>query len=417
LSNEQTAGGAESGRTELVIDESGLIAFTQALVKTRSVVDPVLGTTEAAAAAVVLAQMREFGWEPLVEEVAPGRPNIIAFVTGDGGDGPTIVFEGHTDVVTEGDRTDWTLDPYSGEVRDGKLHGRGSADMKSGLAAAIYAVRALELAGPFPGRVAVCALVDEEGMMLGAKHLAASGQLAGADGAVICEPEGGEICITAKGAIRVRFDLHGVMAHGAMPHMGRNPIAATGALLVAIEQLQSDVQAEIGASEAIDAPWITPTVLVAGTGPQINVIPSASQIFVDVRTTPAIDHAGLLARLAELGTSVSSPYGVTAALSVIDDRPAVEISRRHPMVKALAAAHLAVHGRPAVLGTVPGTTDGTILTRDASVPTVVYGPGGKWIAHQADEFVLVDEIVRAAMVYALTAREFLSGSSDGVAHA
>jgi succinyl-diaminopimelate desuccinylase len=416
LSNQQTAGGAESGRAELVVDNPGLIAFTQALVRTRSVVDPVLGTTEAGAAEVVLAQMRQFGWEPLVEEVAPGRPNITAHVTGGGGDGPTMVFEGHTDVVTEGDRRDWTFDPFSGAIRDGRLHGRGSADMKSGLAAAIYGVRALELAGPFPGRVAVCALVDEEGMMLGAKRVAASGQLAGADGAVICEPEGGEICVTAKGAIRVRFDLHGAMAHGAMPHMGRNPVAAAGALLVALEQLQSHIRAEIGISEGIDAPSITPTVLVAGTATQINVIPSDAQVFVDVRTTPAIDHAGLLARLAELATSVSSPYGVTAALSVIDDRPAVEISPRHPMVMALAAAHLAVHGKPAVLGTVPGTTDGTILTRDAGVPTVVYGPGGKWIAHQADEFVLVDEIVQAAMVYALAAREFLSGSSQGLPH-
>jgi len=415
VSKEQTAGGAEDGRVELVVDSDGLLAFTQALVRTRSVVDPALGTTEAAAAAVVLAKMREFGWEPLVEEVAPGRPNVVAFVTGGGGDGPTLVFEGHTDVVTEGDRADWAFDPYSGEIVDGKLHGRGSADMKSGLAAAIYAVRALQLAGPFPGRVAVCALVDEEGMMLGAKHVAASGLLAGVDGAVICEPEGGEICTTAKGAIRLRFDLRGVMAHGAMPHIGRNPVAAAGSLLMALERLQSQLRAENGMGDGIEALSITPTVLGAGTAPQINVIPSAAEIFVDVRTTPAIDHVELLGRLAELGSSVSASYGVTATLTVIDDRPPVEISRSHPMVTALAAAHLAVVGEPAVFGTVPGTTDGTILTRDTSVPTVVYGPGGKWIAHQADEFVLVEEIIQAAMVYALTAREFLSGVSHDVA--
>ena len=131
------------------------------------------------------------------------------------------------------------------------LYGRGAADMKSGLAAAIFAIRALQEAGPFPGRIAVCALADEEELMLGAKHLAASGLLAGAARAIICEPEGGEICTVAQGAIRLRADLHGTMAHGAMPHLGRNPVAAAGPLLAAAGRLQ----AELRPSTALPATW------------------------------------------------------------------------------------------------------------------------------------------------------------------
>lgn len=398
----------------LQIDRDGVLSFSQELVRTRSVHDPVAGQTEYAAAMLVAARMREFGWTPLIEEVAPGRPNVVAFVNGGGGHGPTLAFEGHTDVVTEGARADWTGDPYAGDIKDGKLFGRGAADMKAGLAAALYAARAVQLTGPFPGRIAVCALADEEGMMLGAKHLARSGLLAGAAGVIVCEPEGGEICTMAKGAIRIRIELHGSMAHGAMPHMGRNPVAAAGRVLARLSQLQDEVRAECAIAEGIEAMSITPTVASAGSLPQINVMPSTCVLGVDVRTTPVLDHGRLLARISEVSAEAAASAGVAVVMEVLDDRPAVDISESHPLVAALAAAHASVHGSAAPLGIVPGTTDGTILTRDAGLPTVVYGPGGKWIAHQADEFVDIAEIEQYTLVYAQAARAFLTAAAkDG----
>jgi succinyl-diaminopimelate desuccinylase len=389
------------------IDGGPLVAFAQELVRTRSVYDPATGATEHAAARLVADKMREFGWEPLIDEVAPGRPNVVAFVAGGGGTGPTVAFEGHTDVVTEGDLALWNSDPYSGEIRDGKLHGRGSADMKSGLAAAIYAARAVQLSGPFPGRIAVCALADEEGMMLGARHLARSGLLADAAGVIVCEPEGGEICTMAKGAMRVKVELRGTMAHGAMPQLGRNPISAASQLIASLAELQAKIQAETAAKDGLDAISITPTVLEAGQIAQLNVIPGVAVLYLDLRTTPAVEHSDLMARIADLAEGVAAAAQVEIALEVLDDRPAVAIDQGHPIVTALAAAHARVHGAPAPFGIVPGTTDGTILTSEAGLPTVVYGPGGKWIAHQADEFVAVAEIEQYALVYAEAAQAFL----------
>ena len=89
---------------------------------------------------------------------------------------------------------------------DGRLYGRGSADMKGGVAAMIHAVRAVELAGPFPGTIVLAVLCDEEGMMSGAKAFVAAGHGDGVDGVIVCEPEGGEVCTTQKGAIRLRVD-------------------------------------------------------------------------------------------------------------------------------------------------------------------------------------------------------------------
>jgi succinyl-diaminopimelate desuccinylase len=402
----------------LRIDEAGLLAFTRDLVRARSVHDPAAGLTEQPAADLVARQMRAFGWDPVMTEPAPGRPNVLAFIDGggtgeDGSDGPLLAFVGHTDVVTAGDPADWTVDPFGGEIRDGRLYGRGAADMKSGLAAAIFAVRALQQAGPFPGRIAICAVADEEELMLGSKHLAASGLLAGAAGAIICEPEGGEICTVAKGAIRVRADLHGTMAHGAMPHLGRNPVAAAAPLLAAAGALQADLRAEHGLDGDLDTVSITPTAISGGDSRQVNVIPGHAAVYLDIRTTPAVDHGILLDRLTRLAGQAAAAAGVRAELTVLDDRPAVEVACEHPVVAALSAAHLRVHGQPAPFGIVPGTTDGTILTRDAGLPTVVYGPGGKWIAHQADEFVEIAELGQYARVYAEAARAFLSAPGNG----
>ena len=96
-----------------------------------SVYDPARGLNEQPAAELVEAQMRAFGWSPRVDLVAAGRPNVIATIDGDS-PGPTLLFEGHTDVVTEGDESTWTVDPFGAELRDGRIYGRGSADMKCG---------------------------------------------------------------------------------------------------------------------------------------------------------------------------------------------------------------------------------------------------------------------------------------------
>nr|WP_236714654.1 M20 family metallopeptidase [Nonomuraea pusilla] len=391
------------------VDARGVVEFTQALVRIPSTNDPAKGRSELPAAELVAARMREWGWEPVVYEAAPGRPNVVAVVEGGGGDGPTLMFEGHTDVVTEGDLSTWTVDPFGGEIRDGRLWGRGSADMKSGLAAALYATRALQLAGPFPGRIKVCALADEEGLMIGAHHFVEQGLAADVDGAVVAEPEAGEICAVAKGALRLRVDLTGKMAHGAMPQHGRNPIQAVGTLLVALRGLQEELQGRHPAHEHLGEVYVTPTVVSAGTEEQVNVIPATASVFVDVRTVPGVDHKEVTDTVTDTVAALAAADGITAEVTVLVDRPPVDVPLDTPVVAALAAAHRDVTGEEPVYGGVPGSTDGTVLTHWGGVPSVVYGPGGKWIAHQADEYVEVDEIVRCTRVFAETARRFLNG--------
>ncbi len=399
---------ARRGDAEPGVVDSGseVIRLAQALVRLATVATSDGGDVETPAAELIAALMRDFGWKVTVEEVASGRPNVIGVVTGNG-PGRTLMFEGHLDVVTPGDTDRWSFPPFAGDVVDGRLRGRGAADMKAGVAAMIYAARAAQTMG-FHGRIIVAVLADEEGMMLGAKHFARS-ELAGSgiDGVIVCEPEGGEVCTVAKGAIRLRIDLQGAMAHGAMPHQGRNPVPALGSVLMGLSELERQVARSAGTHPCLGDFYLTPTVVAAGDPDQLNVIPASGSIYLDIRTLPGMGHPGLLHLVTRLVGQIADDAGLTASVTVIDDRPPVDTPEDAPVVRALIQAHQAVTGRPAVLGGVPGTTDGTILSRDAGLTTVVYGPGGKWIAHTVDEYVEVADVLDALAVYLAAARIFL----------
>ncbi len=277
------------------IDTDALVAFTRDLVRIPSVYDPARGLSEQPAAELVEAQMRAFGWSPIVDVVADGRPNVIAVLDGDRDrPGRTLMFEGHTDVVTEGDERAWSVDPFGAELRDGRIYGRGSADMKSGVAAMLFAADAVVRSGSFPGRLVVAALVDEEGMMAGVRDFVARGHADGIDGAICCEPEGGEICHAAKGALRLRIDLTGKMAHGAMPFEGRNPNRAAAAVIAALTDLERRLQDAHDEHEHLGTTWITPTVLRAGEPAQMNVLPAQAALWIDVRTIPGVEHDALV---------------------------------------------------------------------------------------------------------------------------
>jgi succinyl-diaminopimelate desuccinylase len=254
-------------------------------------------------------------------------------------------------------------------------------------------------------------LADEEGMMLGAKAFVARGHARGVDAAIICEPEGDELCLTQKGAIRARITAVGRMAHGAMPQHGLNPLPALAAFVLEMSELQRELQERYGEDEHLGWAYITPTVIQGGDPDQVNVIPAAGSLMLDIRTTPAIQHDDLIDRLWQTASQVGAGFGLHLQLEIIDDRPPTLTPPDAPVARAVAAAHHAVHGGPPVPGGVPGTTDGTILWRDAGIPIVTYGPGGKWIAHQANEYVAVDQLGTYAEVYAEAARRFLRGEA------
>jgi succinyl-diaminopimelate desuccinylase len=201
------------------------------------------------------------------------------------------------------------------------------------------------------------------------------------------------------------------MAHGAMPQHGLNPSPALAAFVAAVGEEQRRLQDALGAHPTLGPAYLTPTVVRAGDELQLNVIPETAWLAVDVRTIPAVDHAALVERLQGEAARIAAETGVALSLTVVDDRPSTETAEDEAVVRAVVDAHEAAYGERPAIGGVPGATDGTILWRDLGIPVAVYGPGGKWIAHQVDEYVEVEEIGAYADVYADAARRYLQAAA------
>ena len=387
------------------VDEAYTLDLARRLVRIPSVFragDP--GANESAVAALVAAELRELGLVVHVEDAAPGRPNVIGDWTGRG-PGPLLILEGHSDVVTEGDASAWSVPPFAGTVSDGRLYGRGAADMKGGVAAAIAAVRAIrDAAVPLPGRIRVAVVADEEGMMAGIKTFIRNGWAKDARGAIICEPEANDVCLVQKGALRAVAKFRGVMAHGAMPKSGVNPIPAAAAFVQALQVLQRRYVMRHGAHRLLGEPSLTPTVLRAGELGQLNVIQAEALVGVDVRTVPGQDHAEIRSDLGRaVADAAAGVSGSRGDLEVIEERPSTETPPDAPIVRAVERACRRVQGRPPRHRGVPGATDGTFLHAWGGVPIVTIGPGDVAIPHQIDEFVGVADLVEAARIFAAAA--------------
>jgi succinyl-diaminopimelate desuccinylase len=359
---------------------------------------------EAAVAQAIAGELRALGLEVHVEDAAPGRPNVIGDSIGMR-PGALLILEGHSDVVTEGDRAAWSAPPFGGVVADGCLFGRGAADMKGGVAAAIAAVRAIRQAGiDLPGRIRLAVVADEEGMMAGIKSFIRNGWASGACGAIVCEPEGNDVCLVQKGALRAVARFHGRMAHGAMPKSGVNPVPAAAAFVQRLRVLEHGYVTRHGSHGLLGEPSVTPTTLRAGELAQLNVISAEAVVGVDIRTIPGQDYARIRGDLTEAAAEAASGVpGCEARLEVIEERPWTETSRDAEIVGAVERACRRVQGRTPRHRGVPGATDGTFLHAWAGVPIVTIGPGDVTIPHQVNEFVRVADLSEAARIFAAAA--------------
>ena len=399
------------------IDESYALDLARRLVRIPSVFRPDdAQANETAVAALVAGELRGLGLEVHCEDAAPGRPNVIGDWIGRGA-GPLLILEGHSDVVTEGDAAAWSYPPFGAAVVDGRLYGRGAADMKGGVAAAIAAVRAIRDAGvALPGRIRVAVVADEEGMMLGVKAFIRNGWAKDACGAIICEPEANDVCLVQKGALRVMARFRGTMAHGAMPRSGINPIPAAAAFIGQIQALEERYIGRHGRHPLLGEPSVTPTVLRAGDPAQLNVIHADALVALDVRTVPGQEPVEIRNDLAAAAAAAAAGIpGCQSGLEVIEERPWTETPPDAPIVCAVERACRRVQGRPPRRRGVPGATDGTFLSAWARVPIVTIGPGDVTIPHQIDEFVRVDHLVEACRIFAAAACYALAGGAGPTA--
>jgi len=391
-----------------------VVELTRSLVRIPSVYRP--GdpeATEARVADFVEAWLRREGFEVEIQAVAPGRPNVIGWL-GDKRPGQkSLLLEGHTDVVTEGDPATWSYPPFGADLVDGRIYGRGTADMKSGLAAAMVAAAAFNRAGVgLRGKLVVGALVDEEDGMIGVRHLCGTPIGRELDAAIICEPEENELCLEQRGVVWARFRVRGKMAHGAMPEAGINPIAGLGRLLAAAPALERRLRKACEKSRHLKPPTVTPTIIQGPPPkvgvPQSNVIPAVAETTFDIRLTPGITSDDIRAELEAVCHAAAGQSGLKVEWEPVNAfRLATKVDPSEALVQAMIRGVKQATKRAPRYGGVPGSTDGTILRMQLGIPIVTCGPGDRLIPHQVDEFVSTDQVVEAAKIYVASALNYL----------
>jgi acetylornithine deacetylase/succinyl-diaminopimelate desuccinylase-like protein len=430
-------GALDAARVERALTPDEVVGLARRLVATPSYA--AAHGWEAGVAAVLEEVLGAAGLQVRRQPVVAGRENVLAVLPGVREGPPLLVLNGHMDTVPP--PVDAPRPPLAAEVAEGRLWGRGAADMKGGLAALAGALLALHRAGVQPPRpIVLAAVVAEESGNLGTAALVRAGAAwwsaaslpeegvaarrvgttasprAGARGgassggrpprqgavpvsyAVVAEPTGLDLVTAHKGVDRYRITVCGRAAHSSTPDRGVNAIVRAARLIVALEERL------IPARDDPPHPLLGRPSYSIGTiqgGVSRNVVPDRCVFQIEKRYLPGDSPARIRAALERLATEVLGP-----GAAVVEREPEFEtiphpplaVAADHPLVRAASAAVAEVRGRAPALVGLPGFTDAALL-QAAGIPAVVCGPGDLTAAHTDDEAVPVDDLWAAARIY------------------
>lgn len=374
------------------------VALTRALVAIPSV-NPLLapgGAGEAEIADACAAWLDGWGLEVSLVDVGPARRNVVARLPGTG---PTLLLNGHLDTVgVEG----MSVDPFAASVSEGRIWGRGSCDMKAGVAALMSAASRLAHSGSRPNLV-VALTADEEHASRGMDALVRSGVRA--DLAVVCEPTGLAVMPAHKGFVWIEARFQGLAAHGSRPELGVDAIRHAALFLSALDGYGDEL------GRRPPHPLLGWGSFHAGTirgGTAESVYPGECQLRIERRTLPGESEGVVLDEFRAVLDKVEAvDPRMNATLRVTLHRPGTEVSVDSALVKGLLGAG-AMHGvEPRVEG-MSAWVDAAFLN-EAKIPTVCFGPGDIAQAHTADEWVAIDQIQTCTRVLESFARGLAVG--------
>jgi succinyl-diaminopimelate desuccinylase len=340
------------------------------------------------------------GFAVQYHEFADARTSVVATIGGRQ-DKPPICFTGHIDIVPLG-MAAWSKDPFAGETDGDRLYGRGSTDMKSGIAAFVEA--AIRLA-PFlkdaPGVTLVLTASEEVGCE-GAKYLAEAKLLDRAGAIVVAEPTANYPYIGHKGLMWVEIETRGKTAHGSMPEQGENAILKMGKVIDKLEHFDWQHQCGVDCHPVMGKPTLNIATIHGGLN--TNSVPDAARLTVDLRTVPGIDHVHLC-------HSIQALIGDLGQARKIVDTPPLYSEPDEWIESVYDIATPFVDGRPSPR-TIMFSTDGADLKRGyiasagGTVPTVIIGPGQPDMAHQTDEWCSVNRLDHAVEIFERIMREW-----------
>lgn len=377
------------------METTTMVTILQQLIRIQSV-----NGNEAEVARYIAGLFAPYGNRAVVETVtyAPGRDNLV--VTIGNQDGPQLGFSGHMDVVAPGDLADWDGNPFGGEIKDGRLYGRGASDMKSGLAALVITMlEMLEQGEPTTGSIRLLATVGEETGEYGAAQLTDAGYADYLAGLVIAEPSGmTKLSYMSRGVIDYYVDSVGRSAHSANPQKGINAIDH----LLAFYNEVNALMKTFDKMDPVLGGLIHSVDMISG-GEQINSVPDHARLAANIRTTPAYPNKVIYQALEGL---IQRP-GFQLSITYSYPEEAIPGRVDGPMVKLAQKVGHRVMGRPIMPVGSAGANDGAEFRR-AKRPfeTIVIGPGSN-TSHEANEFISVKQFLLSVQFYEQFALRFL----------
>jgi len=395
-----------------------IIRFAQELVRTPSETP---SGCEREVAELIESHMRELGVGPIEMHARnPKRPNLLGHVPL-GDSGRRLILNAHTDTKDVGDRSQWSVDPFGAEIKDGFLYGRGAVDMKGALAAEVYAAVAIrEIVPDLPGEILLMFVADEEGGGWdGTRFLIDDVGIRG-DAAIIGEPSGIDAsfdCLHIAHRGVLCFDVHvrGTQMHSSMSDV-RPSVNASVKLAKVLLAFAREFRPSFTSHPLYpQGPTVNIGVRIEG-GVFYGVYPGHAWFGSDIRLLPrmtkdtlARDLESFIATLRQRDPELDIELDMQPR--EWDWIPPMELSRDEPVVQAALAAATAVLGREPKISGMPGGTDAHSMYLDGGIPTIpALGPGRLELAHGPDERVPVEDIIIAAKIYALAALRFLRSS-------
>jgi succinyl-diaminopimelate desuccinylase len=345
--------------------------------------------------------LRGIGFEVSLLKHSENRASVLACLKGSG-QVPGVMVCSHMDTVPVGE-VPWQHDPLGGEVFDGKIWGRGTSDMKGGLAASLAAVKVLVGSGFKPqGNLWIGLTAGEEVNFLGAIEIAKHREVLPLQVLLIPEPSSNDIYLAQKGALWLEVVMQGKTAHGSMPEMGINAVESMVQFIHQYKSLKIPYQSH----PLLDG--FTSAVTTIKGGVKTNVVPDACSITIDMRTMPGQNHSEILNQIKSLLNDLENEVpGLTTRVNILNNRPAVVTEMDNPKVQIIRAAAGSILDRSVPIKGVKFFTDSAILTPAWDVPMIICGPGHAELAHQPNEYIEIEMLRESVKIYVLALARYL----------
>jgi succinyl-diaminopimelate desuccinylase len=346
---------------------------------------------ELEAAQFLRDRLNTLGFSTELDEAYPGRANVVAVF--DNGDGPVFAFNSHIDVVPAGEG--WSHPPFQLQERGGRLYARGACDAKGPIVAMIEAGRMLiAQRDRWRGKLMMVFVFDEETQSLGAKAFAAGRPKV--DYAMIGEPTANQVATAHKGCLRAIIRVRGVAAHSGTPDLGINAIFRAARLLELLEHHHTENLCR-NHHDLVGHSSLTVTRIEAGIAD--NIVPDSCTFMIDRRMVPGEQRDVAVKEIEQILRKARDDYGVDAAIQEFRPTtgPATETPLDHPIVKVSQRSAAPFNANAAPLG-FPGGCD---LVHFSSIGAkgVIIGPGDLAVAHKPDEYVEIDQLMSAPIIY------------------